>query len=460
MINAAHIMTPNTRVTPTSPSLQTLQSPVKPFLLDAKTRVERDQEVVLAEGNNVLVVKQGGDLIVTETLQNDDDGNTSSPTKREEDIDDDQLLRRASDLFQPSPAPSLPATSSEHDELDEDAEVLPPSQQPAPSRSRSNSRSRFSLHKAVLVRNSQRVLIDQEDEEDVTRLVSPEREHAPGEDDEYEESLNDEVAALEEAQTNDDDTPEEIEAEEEGHSASGSEHDEGEPENPRRSLSLRASIGAIGQALVAPFAARWSAGGVKDGDQEEGVEEDGVSVEEAHAPNPDDESFEDEASHLDQKHTDVEDAAEDDELHEGDSSELPKPPLQVQEEVSSNVPITPSPPKIEIPPPLFSSGLAPLSRPFFTPQPQRTFNAPRASLGTHLQAPDSTAKSRRNRFSNFGLPDYVANTTIADNDEEVEQALNVVPAQAVVCSLSFCYFLPIQMDLAPLGSAWPIYSPS
>lgn len=67
MINAARIMTPNTRVTPSSPSLEVLQTPVKPYA-DIKNSAERDLEVILAEGDDVLVSKQGNDLVVLESF--------------------------------------------------------------------------------------------------------------------------------------------------------------------------------------------------------------------------------------------------------------------------------------------------------------------------------------------------------------------------------------------------------
>ena len=411
-------MTPNTRVTPTSPSLETLQSPVRPFINDAKTRAEREQEVVLAEGDNVLVVKQGGDLVVTETLPDDEEDSNES-------TEEDSLQ----DFRGRSPQRTLPPQSSDTSGSTASAtgsNLQPPLSTP-PSRSRSSSR--FSLHKAVLVRNSQRALLDKNDEEEVTRVITPERNVGP-----YShstKSLDEEVEALEREQSNDMDV--EIADPEDGEDAEVKSED-GEDTKPnedtepmegsephRRSLSLRASIEAIGNALIAPFSGRWSGGETKPGeedaaelaaDQSKGAT---ASVEDAEDVDEPQESEQD-APLEEVPATGMEEVLpnEEDRLDQRSAEAESPAPASPKGEQS----LQPEPAKIPFEPKEFTF------RPFYTPQPRRTTNMLRPSLGGNAENQNSSStKSRRMRFTNFGLPDYIVNTTVADVDEEVDQVL-------------------------------------
>ena len=71
MINAARVMSPGTKVSPLAPSLEVLQSPVKPYA-GIGSSTERDLEVVLAEGDDVTVSKQGNDLVIVESIGDSD----------------------------------------------------------------------------------------------------------------------------------------------------------------------------------------------------------------------------------------------------------------------------------------------------------------------------------------------------------------------------------------------------
>ena len=71
MINAARVMSPSTKFSPLAPSLEVLQSPVKPYA-DIRSSTERDLEVVLAEGDDVSVSKQGNDLVIVESIGDSD----------------------------------------------------------------------------------------------------------------------------------------------------------------------------------------------------------------------------------------------------------------------------------------------------------------------------------------------------------------------------------------------------
>ena len=548
-------------MTPTSPSLETLQTPVKPYANDEgiKNNAERDLEVVLAESDNVLVVKQGGDLIVTETV--DEDAYVAareytSPTKG----GDDSAV----------PFPAISAASGSQNTPTRDSPQSSSSTAPStttPTRSRSNSR--FSLHKAVLVRNSRRALLDQNDEDEVYQAVSPEPvkaqlspENAEDEDGvesypDVEVELQDLDADIEEGisstpsssvrrldsgedeenlfnpprsasrgdQADEDDQYEpdedENENEEEG-DVSGEqprgedmeEHEEteevGEEERGRsrsRSLGIRASIGAIGQALVAPFSRRWSQGpktepeDVKEPSPEPGDDhsqpEDAQEAEESFdqpdpendVPNTMGDTLEDIAVEADASLEASEDAdlsmqPEYDGIEPGNSSvdiddslaigpvdahtadaedgevdmEESSPELDISAslddgEAPSNTPVAahrePGSPEASSSLKHIRSPLQPLpalappkpvqesnptssfSRSFFTPQPpQRTFASNRASLGPFNAASPSrfmsnppTSQARRKRFTNFGLSDQILNSTVADDDEDVQKAL-------------------------------------
>jgi len=430
MVNAALIMTPNTRVTPTSPSLETLQSPVKPFINEAKTRVEREQEVVLAEGDDVLVVKQGGDLVVTETFRADEESGlkeANNNDRAEEDSNQDSRGRSPQRALFPSQPSNVPGSSP--GSTSTNSSNLQPPVLSTPSR-RSRSSSRFSLHKAVLVRNSQRAILDKNDQEEVTSVIAAEGDIGPYSSSAI--SLDEEVEALEREQSGTVDV--QIAGENEGDDAEPNSEDIADTESdqdigqengltqdqnpPRRSLSLRASIEAIGNALIAPFSGRWSGGEAKQGedddaeimdDQSEIVIEDvnDAEVVEPHQENEQDMSIE--------------------EATPAETEEVPSTGDGRSDQRSAEVE--------DPPPPTFSTGEPPLElesafksneisfRPFYTPQPRRTINTQQTSLASSSGDLASSRKSRRMRFSNFGLPDYIVNTTVADIDDEVDQIL-------------------------------------
>lgn len=429
MVNAALIMTPNTRVTPTSPSLETLQSPVKPFINEAKTRAEREQEVVLAEGDNVLVVKQGGDLVVTETLRDDEEGGSKDANNDDSAEEDGSLPSRGRSPQRTFPSHSSSAPGSAGSAAPISSNIPSPALS-TPSR-RSRSGSRFSLHKAVLVRNSQRALWDKNDEDEVTSVITAESDIGHPEI-----SLDEEVEALEREQSNGVDVEipheDEYQDDEDGTPSNSkdvvdkephqnSEHeDEDEPMEdrtpPRRSLLLRASIEAISNALIAPFSRRWSGGETKPSEDDAEIAEDGQS--EGATPDVND---------VDDVGPQQERGSERDGAPEGvppvEAEDVPPSGDARSDQHSAEVEEFPSPAPSTREPPEFINAIPEpkgLSfRPFYTPQPRRT----RTSLsGTGNQA--SSARSRRIRFSNFGLPDYIVNTTVADVDEEVDQVLD------------------------------------
>jgi hypothetical protein len=429
MVNAALIMTPNTRVTPTSPSLETLQSPVKPFINDAKTRAEREQEVVLAEGDNVLVVKQGGDLVVTETLQDDEEDPKDANDDSTEEDSSQQDFRGRSPQRTPLPQSSNTPGSAGSTT---GSSLQPPVSTPPP---RSRSGSRFSLHKAVLVRNSQRAMLDKNDEDEVTRVITPERDTGPH----YysETSLDEEVEALERQQSNDVDVEFAAHENDEPQDGEGAEPNSEEVEDTepnqdtepmegrdphRRSLSLRASIEAIGNALIAPFSGRWSAGEKKSGKEDDAELADNQSKGATASVDDAEDVDAHQESERDISPEEVPPAGMEEvppsEYDRSDQRSAPAEDLPVPAPFTTEPSPQPESTDITFEPKQISF------RPFYTPQPRRIMNMQRASLGGDAENQGSSfTKSRRMRFTNFGLPDYIVNTTITDVDEEVDQVL-------------------------------------
>ncbi|KAF8323852.1 hypothetical protein DL93DRAFT_2222740 [Clavulina sp. PMI_390] len=440
MVNAAYLITPNSKVTPTSPSLETLQSKFKPFK-DAKTRSEREQSVSLADVDDVLVVKQGGDLIVTETLPERAEASGSSSSGIKTTSQDEPRGRSPKKTpLAPSatnsntPTTSFPVSSAREDDLE-------PPATPSP---RARSGSRFSLHKAVLVRNSHRALVDQTDEDEVNHVISPEREL--GDDEEYEGTLNDELAAMEQ---------EDIESKEnvapiiEDDAVVEEPRDIDEPanDNPRRSLSLRRSIEAIGQAIVSPFSGQWTSDASKDDSSQAPNNEEGDSSMEAYITGETSVEFVEETS-VEEMSMSVDDAPNqsldmeidvdvdvghvsvEEEMSQANNS-MESEPVEVSvddegdaDDLESNesVHIQPSsaspsrhtsPSKVSIPLQAF-------------PRPVQLLSTPKvqSSKNSWIRTPlSSAAKSRRLSTRGFGLPTSIVDTTVPDDDEEVLEAM-------------------------------------
>jgi hypothetical protein len=366
MINAARIMTPNTRVTPSSPSLEMLQTPVKPYA-DIKNSAERDLEIILAEGDDVVVSKQGNDLVVLESLARSPVQSSGGSANQDAGGEDQENV----DV---SPSHTTLAISCN---LSFQICVLQRQERPIqspPERPRT-PRAQISLHKAVLVRNSHLAVIERNDEEEVIETLSPEREVVK-----LPQSLSEDGSDLSDLSEDSEHTGEgpldttegETDSEEDDVDA---EEEVREQSPPRRSLGLRASIEAIGKVFISPFSGRWSSG-------EAASKVDGGQEEEDAPPS-----------------SDSGDAGEDEARDDRDSESDPL----ISDPPSTNFSVSPDP--------------------FLPPQasPLRLPPSPSAS-GEIVNGDGSLLETKpvtyRSRFSSFGLPDYILDSAANEEDEE------------------------------------------
>ena len=269
------------------------------------------------------------------------------------------------------------------------------------------------LHKAVLVRNSRLAMMDREDEEEVFQAVSPERNISP-DDKEHEESDEhndfeqdafeddtplDYTVAVNDASSHERDEDEVMdespELEELDHEQleEQREANRGDPMSARPSL-LRASLGAIGNALVAPFSRAWSTNSGELDDQPQDTDQhsdDGEGVP------PEEEGLTHDSS--------LEQSMETDE-HERNTPVTDSDPEQPDYAQESYRHSTPPPPP-------------PVPR-FPTPSTQHLSPKSRSqSLETNIS--EATILARRNRNSAFGLPERWIRNAAPEPEEELEE---------------------------------------
>ncbi|KAF8333192.1 uncharacterized protein EI90DRAFT_639250 [Cantharellus anzutake] len=380
MINAARVISPDMKVSPLSPSLEVLQSPIKPYG-DVKSSAERDLEVILAEGDDVTVSKQGNDLVIVESIGDSD-----------HDKETEDFKSSSMDFIRPQREQSFAMETPR-----------------TPTRPKTPTSTISTLHKAVLVRNSRLAMIDREDEEEVFKAVSPER-NSPPEEEEVEEldeleqdSLEEEGNPVEHTKNvNDASYPENEEDEPIDQSLVGEGQDHeyheaplGCSTSPRPSL-LRASLGAIGNVLAAPFSITWDASESEPAEQPQDVAHRDASGVVA----PEEKQDETPGSLLDHSMETV----EDEEYPPVTESET-EPPNHLDE----SDPHSPSPAsQIGFP----SPSRAPLS-----PTKPRS-----QSLETGVS--ETTLLARRNRNSAFGLPErWIRNAAPEPNERPEESNL-------------------------------------
>lgn len=426
MINAARVMSPGTKVSPLTPSLEVLQSPVKPYA-GIGSSTERDLEVVLAEGDDVTVSKQGNDLVIVESIGNSD----------QDELDGARPV----------------AKGTLHPQSEHNSPMEPPR---TPVRPRTPTSGISMLHKAVLVRNSRLAMMDREDEEEVFQAVSPERNISP--DEEHEEADEQDafeddnpfgyIVPVNDASSHEHDEDEVMdespELEELDHEQLEEQREasRGDPMSARPSL-LRASLGAIGNALVAPFSRAWSANSGELDDQPQDTDQhsdggEGVASEEEDVTHD----------------SSLEQSMETDE-HERNTPVTdsdPEQPDYAQESYRHSTP-PPSPPVPRFPSP---------STRHLSPSKSRS-----QSLETNIS--EATILARRNRNSAFGLPERWIRNAAPEPEEELEgtrvngETLIQLPPPSTPIKTSFVSSIssrPFSTPLPTLNNGQPAQTPT
>ncbi|KAF8314336.1 uncharacterized protein EI90DRAFT_469122 [Cantharellus anzutake] len=331
MINAARVVSPDMKVSPLSPSLEVLQSPIKPYG-DVKSSAERDLEVILAEGDDVTVSKQGNDLVIVESI-GDPDHDKETEDFRSSSMDFIRPQREQSFAME---TPRTPTRPKKLDELEQDS--LEEEGNPVEQTKNVNDAS----------------YPENEEDEPIDQSLVGE-----GQDHEYHE------APL-------------------GCSTSA-----------RPSL-LRASLGAIGNVLAAPFSITWDASESEPAEQPQVVAHRDASGVVA----PEEKQDETPGSLLDHSMENVEDEeyppvteSETEPPNHLDESDLhsPSPASQIGFPSPSKAPLSPTKPRSQ-------------------------------SLETGIS--ETTLLARRNRNSAFGLPErWIRNAAPEPNERPEESNL-------------------------------------